>query len=396
MLSNLGPLLTNSSFDGSSSILQNFANSGYYTLFAEDQLANSTTSKSLVQQLNLNVSSDAIDYYFPKVAISTVLNEHDGERNRNDKLNLNCFGPRPTFHVMLSFMQKMISRMTTWRHSNFFQFGWLSSPTFLEDDTYLKSFLEWIHQNGHFNNTLLILLSDQSSGDMENSPPFMQILMPFAFQRKYPTAHRNLLNNRKRLITVRDVYQTLHQILQPPESLEYLKSPQSSSSKEVQGTSLFLPIPKNRTCRTASIPAKHCPCNRNEETLSLNHSSVEPAAKFAVNSINSLLTKQSNVPCAYLYLNQILEAKLFYFLDGEDENEYFQITFQTNPGNGTFQALVTQRWGNGTEELNLSGNISRINSHGNRSSCLHSPENNNILMYCYCLHSGDDKNNSTN
>jgi len=393
VLSNVGPLLTNSSFNGT--LWQNYANLGYYTLFAEDQVINSTFLKSLAKQLTLNVtSSDSIDYYFPKIAVSTVVNEHDSE-NLHDKEKFNCYGPRPTFQVMLGFMQKLISKMKTWQHGNFFQFAWLSSPSFLEDDTHLKSFLEWCHQNGHFNNTLLILLSDQSSSEIEYNPPFMQIMMPFAFQTKYPTAYKNFLKNRKRLLTVRDVRQTLLHILQSPEGLENLTLPQSSSIDKFEGTSLFLPIPKNRTCKTANIPVKHCPCNRYTETLSLNHSSIEPAAIFSVNWINSLLTTKSNGLCAYLSLKKIVEAKLFYFLDGEDENEYFLITFQTSPGNGTFQALVTQRWGNEKEELTLSGNILRTNSHRNQSACLHSPENNNILMYCHCLHSLNDKNKST-
>lgn len=140
-------------------------------------------------------------------------------------------------------------------------------------------------------------------GQMEERLPFMIIVFPEWFKRRFPAAVANVRrNSRNRLVTQYDVHETLRDLLEPaarlePEMLrvraglevppdpalsttasqettteasenstsrstsqETTRSPSGKKQPPKRGISLFLPIPNYRTCQMASIPPHYCTC----------------------------------------------------------------------------------------------------------------------------------------
>lgn len=109
----------------------------------------------------------------------------------------------------------------------------------------------------------------------------MYVVVPPWFQKAYTTGYKNLVANRKRIITALDVHKTLRYMLaRPPLSMLWNHSLGESEHKT--GISLFNKIPWYRTCEQAGIPETYCTCNYDTVPLSGEDSWVMEAATFAV------------------------------------------------------------------------------------------------------------------
>jgi membrane-anchored protein YejM (alkaline phosphatase superfamily) len=90
-------------------------------------------------------------------------------------------------------------------------------------DKPLEETLTYLNENGHLNESVLIVMSDHGSrldnirgtpqGQLEDRMPFFYIVVPSWFKQKYPAAWRNLNDNSNRLTSPFDVHETLKNIL---------------------------------------------------------------------------------------------------------------------------------------------------------------------------------------
>jgi hypothetical protein len=127
------------------------------------------------------------------------------------------------------------------------------------------------------NRTALVVLSDHGmrwgpirdtyQGWLESCLPASFLYLPQWFETKFPEAVQNLkINGASRLTTPFDIHATLLDLIDPDSTL--LKP-----TKTKRGTSLFSPIPQNRTCESASIPETFCTCQVNHiKNFSPSHS----------------------------------------------------------------------------------------------------------------------------
>ncbi len=404
---NLGPFLTNLpvvgddeenlkcevnySFDTCPFIWNHFKKAGYLTSYTDDD-----RRLGLFHYLKNGFKRPPTDYYLRP--FWSAADKHIG----TGKLLFSkmCCGPRLSFEVMVDYVKKLTSEVTIHKNRNLFQFIWSSSVThdFLNAgyllDTHFLEFLKWLQNGGHLNNTLLIVMGDHGArwgpirsyyqGQLKERLPAMYLVFPPWFRQKYQKANQNLLGNRKRLVTVWDLHQTLLDLLHLDEQVKDHVLPLREASEEHSpGISLFLPISKERTCKTAAIPDSYCTCNHQVTQVDTKDEDVIYGANFAVEMINKWLSsdKKFDKLCAKLELKRIMNAGKASFGNSTIWQGY-QINFETVPGEGQFEALVVhdtmlmakRNW-------TVSGKILRTNLHGNQSWCV---DDRKAKLYCYC------------
>jgi phosphoglycerol transferase MdoB-like AlkP superfamily enzyme len=90
-------------------------------------------------------------------------------------------------------------------------------------DDELVSFLSWLRDSGHLNQTMLVVMSDHGhrfaairethQGKLEERMPFFYFRLPPWVETKYPNAVRNFRENAELLTTPFDVHETMEDIL---------------------------------------------------------------------------------------------------------------------------------------------------------------------------------------
>lgn len=413
---NLGPLLTNRravgddeenlecevnySFDTCPFIWNHFKKAGYLTSYTDDD-----RRLGLFHYLKNGFKRPPTDYYLRP--FWSAADKHIG----TGKLLFSkmCCGPRLSFQVMVDYIKKLTSEVTIHKNLNLFQFIWSSSVThdFLNAgyllDTHFLEFLKWMHNGGHLNNTLLIVMGDHGArwgpirsyyqGQLEERLPAMHLVFPPWFRQKYKKAYQNLLENRKRLVTVWDLHQTLLDLLYLDEQVKdqvmplreaaFLDHDPRVQQENSSGISLFLPISKERTCETAAIPDSYCTCNHQVTQVDIKDEDVVFGAKFAVKMINKGLRsdKKFGKVCAKLELKRIKSAGKASFGKSTIWQGY-QINFETVPGEGQFEALVVHdTMAMAKRNWTVSGKILRTNLYSNQSWCV---DDRKAKLYCYC------------
>ncbi|GFR85353.1 adenosine kinase, partial [Elysia marginata] len=270
-------------------------------------------------------------------------------------------------------------------------------------DEDLAIFLRNLTFSGYLNHTILILMADHGArfasirktqqGKLEERLPYFSIYFPPSFKAAYPKDVAQLRKNRKRLTTMFDVHETLHDLLD--------NSPHRKSRTKGRGISLFKPIPLSRTCQEAGIEPHWCAC-LNWADASQDRMLKASAAKAVVNYLNSL-TEIARDRCEKLSLYRVLTLARFVprdlvmaFKQAADKHgdlpdlsaprtlrsEYLQVTLVTTPGQGQFEVTLTHSLRTGHFQVRAD-TISRINRYGNSSSCVaqHLP---NLMQFCYC------------
>ena len=265
----------------------------------------------------------------------------------------------------------------------------------------LVDFMKEFKNKGYLNDTLLIVMGDHGwrfgdfrqtvQGKLEERLPFFTMTLPRWFKQKYPQIHKNLKTNTQRLTSWYDVYATLNHLL------TYPKEPQGLP----HGRSLLNEIPAVRSCKDANIPSHWCPCLQ-WTAVDQQHNHVQHAVLETVRYINDL---NSNEPlaakhCTQLMLGEVKHSEvetpsnevMMFFESGKDGydpiNSYnpgakdqcnYQITFQTLPNNGIFEATVTFVEG----QFHVKGSVSRINAYGDQPKCIATilPH---LRKYCLC------------
>lgn len=397
----------NNSADKCNFIWKKYEKHGYHTLYAEDEL-----DAALVHHLKIGYEGknrNSAEYYF--MPFLNIMNKYLGHEKRITS-NM-CMGPRTAPFQMLDYMKRVVHVMSR-EKENFFQFGWSSAFThdFIKGpnllDREMKETLEWYWKGGYLENTVLFVISDHGArigdirrinqGELEDKLPFMFVVVPRGFKDKNAYAYRNLVDNRKRLVTTWDLYQTLvHIVEQDNFSKEILTA--SDIQNELEGTSfigdggisLFLPISKDRTCKLARVPPTYCACNRHMESISVSHPSVFDAATCVLHDINTEL--YSHPLCCQLSLGKVLQAtKITFHNVPMTKWTGYRVVFTTKPEFTTFDALVEHELidedgGQGVGKWKV-GNVGRSTWYWmtNDTNCLgeYTDELMMAMFYCYC------------
>ncbi|XP_028412226.1 uncharacterized protein LOC114535046 isoform X2 [Dendronephthya gigantea] len=259
----------------------------------------------------------------------------------------------------------------------------------------LMGVLNDLKAKGHLENTLVIVMGDhglrfgkvrtQVQGKLEERLPLFSIILPPWFESKYPNVMRNLKINRGRLTSWFDVYATFRHVLSYPDLPTGI----------TRGQSLFVEVPKNRTCKDAGTVEHWCPCLQ-WVTVDVNHPHIQKAGLAAIEYMNDLLSKDNSSAnmCAQLSLKSINfaqlerpnEAVVKTHLSGaavfKQSEEYFcryQLQFQTSPSEGLFEATVKYH----KRRFIVGTSISRINQYGDQPKCV-AAKLPHVRKFCLC------------
>ncbi|KAF4532244.1 hypothetical protein B566_EDAN004330 [Ephemera danica] len=378
----------NNNFDTCPLIWNDYAISGFRTMYAEEcpHLSTFNFQKG-------GFGDQPTDYYL-RPLLQAAADEIGHTRADNCLL---CMGTKSSVDLLLQYTTQFLHRFSsTLRH---FAFVWATSLTHdglnmagLAD----KPFHDTIRRtldHGDLDNTALFFISDHGvrtgefrltpQGRMEERLPFLSVSLPAWFRARYATAVRNLETNaRARLTTPFDVHETLRDLLTPAKLIsdDAIKSRmlklQTSKSKE-------------RTCDDAGIPRHWCTC-LSYQPLPLDDPGLQEAAQALVLHINTRFLA-AHKQCRKLSLAKIVEARLG--VPGKNDNmtvkagiKDYALTIQTTPGDALFEGAVRGYTHRGRKNINnirfeVADSISRLNRYGSQSECV---EDWVVKLYCYC------------
>ena len=380
-------------FDDYNFIWKNFSKAGYRTLYAEDapKIAIFVYGKE-------GFHTPPADYYNRPLSLAMETQRSVWNKNHH------CIVDRLETSMLLDYITDF---STVFKDKPHFGFTFITRLTHdsislvgSADYAYEK-FLKKFHTQGHLNNTVLILYSDHGYrfGDMRNTYvgkveerlPFLYIVFPKWFHKKYPKLSKNLRTNSRRLTTPFDIYETLSDIL-------HFDGVEKRASVTSRGISLLREIPPERNCAHAAIMPHWCLCLEQKE-VPTDSAIGKKIAKALVSHINDVLSPASHL-CALLQLGNISQVvemqsndKVLRFEDsfhdvinktvvyGEktDAPVVYQVTLSTLPGHALFEATLTHD--PVFNIFKLAGSISRINAYSDQSICV---DNSKLKKFCFC------------
>lgn len=376
-------------FDHCNFIWDNFSAAGHITGFGEEA--------SFLGMFTYNAPG------FHKQPTDYYMRIFDRQANRdigfNHMLNvITCIGPRKNLMHLLNHVRKFALTLMEYLSFGFF---WSASLTHddinlpKESDEEFKQFLTTLSKQGVFENTILVFMSDHGmrfgpirktyQGHLEERLPLLSFLLPKWFETKYESAVNNLKKNTRRLISPFDLHETLNdlvdlKVLQSDTLWRRTKDLDKTQSLP-RGISLFLPIPKKRTCESARILKHWCTCHQSEE-VSTSEKLVEQATNHVVKHLNSLLEEYPQ--CSQLQLFKIEGARQERSMSANVGNVSMThtdltVTFSTDPGRGMFEAHV--RHDSDKEQFKVVATVSRINAYKQQSRCI---DHAHLRLYCFC------------
>ena len=328
-----------------------------------------------------------------------------------------CYANKDNFTTQVNHFKGFLNRFKTKLR---FAFFWANAAhesfeLLRQADDSLLELLQWMHTNGHTNRSVVAVISDHGLrlgqfsashiGRIEGHFPFLSLLVPEPLKQKYPWMKSNLVFNSNRMITHFDIHKTIVDIA----SGNFDKYSPLVDSNHV-ARSIFARIPKTRTFSDAGIAPNFCTCLSDNEIVPSNDTLVRKIALYAVDKLNFILSKQSDI-CRLLSLYNITEARVQYtclnaasskrktipeFLDsiltfniGFDKGDEcgksgrYKLLFHVLPSKGLFEVMI--EYNEQTVEVDqmaVIGDIARIDRYGEQSHCI---KNNALLrQYCFC------------
>uniref|UniRef100_A0A0B6ZQB1 Sulfatase N-terminal domain-containing protein n=1 Tax=Arion vulgaris TaxID=1028688 RepID=A0A0B6ZQB1_9EUPU len=381
-------------FDDYAFLWKNFSKAGYRTLYAED-----APGVAIFVYSKGGFHTPPSDYYNRPLAVA--MEKHKAVWSTGH----HCIADRLETTMVLDYITDF-SRV--FRDKPHFGFSFITRLTHdntelvsSADFAYLK-FFKRFKEEGHLNNTVLILYSDHGYrfgkmrasyiGKVEERLPFMYLIFPPSFHQKYPSLVSNLRTNAQRLTTPFDVYETLKDIL-------YFDGEDRKADINKRGISLLREIPTERTCEHAGILPHWCLC--------LEQKKLEPTSQLAnqiaqavVSQINRQMSSVSHM-CSKLKVSTILDIvemqpndKVLRFQNsfhdvinrmevyGEKSVApiVYQVTLSTFPGHGQFEATII--YDSVLDIYKPGGDISRVNAYGDQSKCVN---NSKLKKFCFCI-----------
>uniref|UniRef100_T1KAW4 Sulfatase N-terminal domain-containing protein n=1 Tax=Tetranychus urticae TaxID=32264 RepID=T1KAW4_TETUR len=237
-------------------------------------------------------------------------------------------------------------------------------------------------------NTVFVVMGDHGNrfgplsrteyGQIETRMPLFNIHVPPQLLHKHQHLAHHLKMNEKRLTTWLDVRKMLKDIV----SDNY--EPIVSSSKRDAYSVWREEVPLDRTCKDALIPMEFCLCIKKQSFL-VDSQLAQIVSTALVTRLNQALSKSNNI-CYELSLKEIHNVKIVRLPGEPNPRDRVEVTLSVNPSNGLFQAQLYLKNAknlnnSGIDDWILEGDVSRLDSYGNQSSCI----NDRVLRkYCYC------------
>lgn len=385
--------LANEPFDKYNFIWKNYSDNGYMTLYAED-----APSISIFNFLKAGFHKPPCDHYNRPFFLAMVRNRALWKakncilnRLETDFILRYVYDFTKVYHDKPHLAFAFITRLT---HDGINTVGYADEPYY--------NFFNKMEREGRLNNTVVFFYSDHGSrfgdfrttylGKLEERLPFMFLIFPKWFIKRYPDIDQVLKINSHRLTTPFDIHKTLVDILNFDGKVR-------KATVKKRGISLFSEVPGDRSCQDASILPHWCTCMQHIP-VNISDMIVEKIALSLVNRINKM-THKVRQKCAFLQLKTIKDAtkmiaaekilrfwksvndvnhkQVYYNVDRVDAIVDYQLTLETTPGGAQFE--ITARYDEKEGTFELMNEVSRVNSYGNQSSCI------DILalkMYCFC------------
>ena len=250
---------------------------------------------------------------------------------------------------------------------------------------------------GYLDNTLFVVFSDHGvrlvrysyktqTGKIETNLPFISIRLPKVMWNT--VYHENLKNNKNKLITHYDTYQTLRQFFHlnqnyPNELDRRQFSINDKNVRYLRGISLFEKVPVNRSCGDAMIPEEYCGClKQNAVTDDVFKQGTgmkfNEAAEYILDHINSL-TEDVRGKCVEYSLDRVehvsgFDLKLM---------DRFQFVVVLNPGDAWFEANIKINKDAKKKEnrVTVLDNVIRLSPYGDTANCVQSHM---LRNFCFC------------
>ncbi|XP_066973534.1 uncharacterized protein [Macrobrachium rosenbergii] len=370
-----------SKFDDCPFIWKQFSDKGYVTVYGEDlpeMWAFHHDSPGFVHE--------PTNYYLR--AYMQVADETLGHNGGSRTLERNvCLGPEMTMSVMHNYS---LNVARTLKDIPYFGFYWITSLTHdllnaaaLADEPSLD-FIKKLHSGGYLEHTVLFFISDHGlrfgdfrstyAGMLEERLPYVTIVFPEWFKRKYQKYVRNVQINAMRLTGTFDLHATLQDIA------DKAYADPLNRRGTLHGQSLFTEISEFRTCEDADIPEHFCSCEQSKEVEPNDHH-VLMAAESSISEINRGLAAFPD--CVTLSLEKVLSGRVWSAKNSTSFGEQgravtsYAVVFVTKPGGAMMEATLKHYSG----QYKLTSDVSRINKFGNQSHCITHPQ---YRAYCYC------------
>ncbi|XP_044756231.1 uncharacterized protein LOC123314893 [Coccinella septempunctata] len=371
-------------YDNCSFIWDNFKNNKYVTSFSED-----SAWMGIFNYQKYGFKKQPTDYmwgFFDRIS-------EDLLGNSKDMNVIQCIGAREGYKMILQYIKDFVHKMNHWKLPYFF-FSWSSSLSHdyvnkprIGDQVYSDLF-QGMYDRGFFENTVVIVMSDHGirfgsfretyQGRIEERLPFLFVRLPLEFRERYPSATSNLRTNLRRLTTPFDLHETLEDLSFPENLKDDFLENGLRKSRSKYGLSLFGKIPSTRTCEDAGITDHWCTC-LDSKPIDITEE-VRNVTNFTIDYLNGLL--KGYAQCAKLHLKTIRNAQLLSHaeetLKSKGHVKDFLVSFETDPGGGSFEATVRKSEG---KKMELVGTVSRLNLYGKQSACI---TDFHLKLYCYC------------
>lgn len=322
------------------------------------------------------------------------LNQRFGGQSRKDDF---CIGAKKRHKVFLDLLtdykRTYNNRANNLAIIHYCENSHDSNSRFHWVDNDLYNFLKNGHQEGLFDNTMILLFSDhgarfvdkRSSTNryLEERFPFFAVYVPESFKQAYPEKYENLLDNANKLTSPFDMHATI-------KDVTCLDSDADTYNKFDRSISLFKKISPKRNCDHIGIPDHYCVCAQDWTKRKLNDSIIVDAVKFSVDSINAITNPARNL-CLSFDLDKIISAESLV----KNMKKMYRIEFITKPNKGVYEALLVgdymDKYEFKSKEFSIKSRneISRIDAYGQQPYCAANFSKNpahilDLRKFCYC------------
>jgi hypothetical protein len=331
-----------------------------------------------------------------------------------------CNFGKSSYYSIFEILTQQLKRLNTIdmnKHLPFFSWNFFaywshdSCAMPLDFDLLFVKKLKDYERLGYLNNTLLIINGDHGQrlssyykhteeAKIERKHPFISIRLP---NRLVNTPiHRQLYNNRKKLVTSFDIYQTLKQFLYinkyPTETTfdnDKCRSNFRQNSQKIRskrGISLFENIPMNRSCLDALINEDECNCQIRTESLTNEQFqldtgySIELMNNYLVDLLRSKSSKHRN-KCALYQFDRIDYIKKK-FINNNKIVYDFAIIVQPYDSKFLFKLKLLKPSKETKSKINLSTEpkIERLSRYDQTAECIKQEKNSaELIFFCYCI-----------
>jgi hypothetical protein len=326
-----------------------------------------------------------------------------------------CNFGKSSYSFMFEIISQHLERMATnnnnlaffsWNFFSFWSHDNCAVP--LDFDLVFSKQLREYERLGYLDNTMVIINSDHGQrlisyhentqeAKEERKNPFLSIRLPKKLMNT--SIHQRLLNNRKKLVTQFDIYQTLKQFLylnKYPNKVtnnDKCRSRFRENSHKIRskrGISLFENIPMNRSCVDALINSDECRCRIKIESLTDHQFQLE--TKYSVELINNYLvdilrnkTSEYRKKCALYTFDKLVHHKKRIISNNEIVYEFVIVV---QPYDSKFQfdlKIESSKKGDDDNKIRLLNDpkIERLSRYGKTAECIKNDPQ--LMNFCYCI-----------